>query len=252
MKPELVIENRDPSRPVELAERSRCNPVQRGYRLIAPLYDTIFGMALWHGRRLAVTALDLDPGERVLEVGVGSGLSLGMYPRLVSVVGIDISNEMLERARQRCELKRPALVAGLLQMDVQNMAFADNRFDKAVLMYTLSGFDDPLAALVEIGRVCKPGALLVIVNRFQSKSVWSRLTDRVLMPLYRLMRYRIDIDADAIVEQAGLELLERKPANLFGYSTVLVCRLPKDSLRPLPVASTSMTSDVTGSEFATA
>lgn len=227
----------------KLEHSSRRAGARSGYRLVAPVYDYLFGLALWHGRRLAVTALDTRPGERILEVGVGSGLSLGMYPPAVSVIGIDICGEMLERARQRRRSRRGALIPALLQMDVENMAFADARFDKAVLMYALSGFDDPASALAEIRRVCKPGALLVIVNRFESKSAWSRCADQLLKPIYRLLRYRIDIDAAAIVEQAGLELLERKPANLFGYSTVLVCRLPGDERRPLPAPAPSGSAD---------
>ena len=196
---------------------------QRGYRLIAPLYDLVFGFTLQHGRRLAIAALGARPGERILEVGVGSGMSLPMYPQGVSVIGIDISNEMLAKARKRVE-GRELSRAHLLQMDARHMSFVDASFDKAVVMYAVCGFSNPVGAMAEVQRVCKPGATVVIVNHFLSARPLSRFFDVLLAPLYRLLRYRADLDIDTFLEGANLELLERKPANLFGYSTVLVCR----------------------------
>lgn len=197
---------------------------QRGYRLFAPIYDFVFGLSLQHGRRLAIAALDARPGDRILEVGVGSGMSLPMYPQGVSVIGIDISNEMLDKARQRVDRRKLSQTHTLLQMDVEHLDFAEASFDQAVVMYALAGFPDPVRAIAEVQRVCKPGATLVIVNHFLSRRPLSRLFDILLMPIYRIIRYRVDLDIDALLADADLELLERKPANLFGYSTVLVCR----------------------------
>ena len=197
---------------------------ERGYRLFAPLYDWFFGYSLQHGRKHAIAALDARPGERILEVGVGSGMSLPMYPPGVSVFGIDISGKMLGKARRRLDRQKRRSAHTLLQMDVEHMAFAEASFDKAVVMYALSGFPEPLNAMAEVQRVCKPGATLVIVNHFFSARPVSRFFDVLLAPLYRLLRYRANLDSDLFLQQAKLELLERKPANLFGYSTVLVCR----------------------------
>ena len=197
---------------------------QRSYQLIAPIYDLVFGPILQQGRRLAISALDVRSGERVLEVGVGSGLSLPLYPKDVSVFGIDISDAMLNRAKLRIQGREWAHTKTIAKMDVENMSFNDDRFDKAVVMYSLSGFPNPSRALAEIERVCKPGATLVIVNRVQSSAAWSRIFDRLIAPVYRFLSYRPDLDIDTFLHETNLELLERKPANLFGYSTVLVCR----------------------------
>jgi phosphatidylethanolamine/phosphatidyl-N-methylethanolamine N-methyltransferase len=197
---------------------------QRGYRLFAPLYDFVFGLSLQQGRKLAIAALAARPGERILEVGVGSGMSLPMYPQDVSVIGIDISNEMLHKARHRINKRKGFRAQALLRMNVDHMSFVDASFDKAVVMYALSGFPDPLRAIREVQRVCKPGATLVIVNHFFSARPLSRFFDVLLAPLYRLLRYRGNLDIDSLLQQANLELLDSKPANLFGYSTVLVCR----------------------------
>lgn len=197
---------------------------QRGYRRFAPFYDLFFGLSLRHGRLLAIEALDARPGERILEVGVGSGLSLPLHRRDVSVIGIDISAEMLNRARRRVQHRDLKQITALLEMDVADLSFVDASFDKTVIMYALSGFPDPLCAMAEIRRVCKPGASIVIANHFRSEGPLARFFDHVLAPVYRLLRYRADMQIERFVEAADLEILSRKPANLFGYSTVLVCR----------------------------
>jgi len=205
---------------------------RNGYRLIAPLYDFVFGFALQHGRRLAVAALNARRGDRILEVGVGSGMSLPMYPRGASVIGIDISSEMLDKARRRIE-ERDLSRVQVLNMDAGQMGFFDESFDKAVVMYAVSGFPNPAETMAEVQRVCKPGATLVIVNRFASTGPVARFFDILLAPLFRLLRYRLDLDIDTFLREANLDLLDRKPANLFGYSTVLVCRSqPSSESRP--------------------
>lgn len=196
---------------------------RRGYRLFAPLYDIVFGPSLHQGRRMAIEALDCHPGERILEVCVGSGLSLPLYPDGVQVTGIDLSHEMLLKAAQRDSELRPRRAGALLQMDAERMAFADASFDKAIVLYAMAGLPEPVRATKEIERVCRPGARVVIVNHFRSQRLLLRLCDSLLSPIYRLLRYRDDLDMDAFVAAAGLEVTEARPANLFGYSTVLVC-----------------------------
>lgn len=197
---------------------------QRGYRLFAPLYDAVFGLSLQHGRKLAIAALDCRPGDRVLEVCVGSGLSLPFYPEAVAVTGVDISREMLAIASRRAHRHRSRQTTHLLQMNVEKMAFARGSFDKAVVLYAMAGLPDPVLAMHEIERVCRPGATIVIVNHFLSARPVARLCDSLLSPLYRLLRYRADLDLRAFVAAAGLNVIEALPANLFGYSTVLVCQ----------------------------
>jgi phosphatidylethanolamine/phosphatidyl-N-methylethanolamine N-methyltransferase len=196
---------------------------RRGYRLFAPLYDVVFGASLQHGRRLAIEALDCNPGDRILEVCVGSGLSLPMYPDGVRVTGIDISHEMLTKAAQLVRQRQLGQTEVLLQMDAERMAFADASFDKAVVMFAMAGLPDPVRAMKEITRVCRPGAKIVIANHFLSRRPLLRLCDALLTPLYRLLRYRADLDMEAFVAATELNVIDVRPANLFGYSTVLVC-----------------------------
>lgn len=197
---------------------------RRGYRLFAPLYDIVFGASLQHGRRLAIEALGCQAGDRILEVCVGSGLSLPLYPEGVRVTGIDISHEMLAKAGRLVSQRQLNHVSALLPMDAGRMTFADASFDKAVVLFAMAGLPDPLRAMKEIERVCRPGAKIVIANHFLSRRPLLRVCDGLLSPIYRLLRYRADLDMDAFVAASGLDVIEVRPANLFGYSTVLVCR----------------------------
>jgi phosphatidylethanolamine/phosphatidyl-N-methylethanolamine N-methyltransferase len=109
-------------------------------------------------------------------------------------------------------------------MNVEHMAFADATFDSAVVLYAMSGLPDPARAVREIKRVCRPGARIVIANHFLSRRPVARICDAMLSPIYRLLRYRADLDLDEFVAQAGVEVSQAWPANPFGYSTVIVCR----------------------------
>jgi phosphatidylethanolamine/phosphatidyl-N-methylethanolamine N-methyltransferase len=198
---------------------------ESGYRILAPLYDVIFGLALHHGRRVGIAALQCQPGDLILELCIGSGLSLPLYPSDVTVAGVDLSTDMLEKSARRLRSMKSGPSCTLLRMNAERLAFGDGSFDKAVVLFGVSGLPDPVRALRELRRVCRPGATIVIANRFRTDRGWQRFFDVLLSPLYQLMRYRADIDGQALVAQAGLELVESRPVNLLGYSTVLVCRV---------------------------
>src|SRR5689334_15288084 len=104
--------------------------VKAAYRRYAAVYDAVFGPVLQPGRKAVMQALGLRPGDRVLEVGVGTGLSLPLYPREVKITGIDLSREMLEKARRRVERRRLANIEALVEMDAERMSFPDASFDK--------------------------------------------------------------------------------------------------------------------------
>lgn len=142
--------------------------VKAAYRRYAGIYDTLFGPVLQPGRRAVLDALKLRPGDRVLEVGVGTGLSLPLYPRDVRVTGVDVSREMLEKARARVTRGRLEHVEALLEMDAEAMAFPDASFDKVVAMYVVSVVARPARLLEELHRVCRPDGEIFIVNHFHS------------------------------------------------------------------------------------
>jgi phosphatidylethanolamine/phosphatidyl-N-methylethanolamine N-methyltransferase len=142
--------------------------VKAAYRRYAKVYDALFGPVLQPGRKAVMQALECRPGDRVLEVGVGTGLSLPLYPPFVRVTGIDLSREMLEKARRRVGRRQLNNVEGLLEMNAEAMDFPDASFDKVVAMYVVSVVPQPARLLRELHRVCKPQGDIFIVNHVRS------------------------------------------------------------------------------------
>lgn len=195
--------------------------IQKVYRRYAEGYDLYFGALFEPGRRAVIERLRCQSGESILEVGVGTGLSLPLYPRNVQVTGIDISREMLAHARARCRREQLDQVSTLVRMDAERMAFADNSFDKVVAMYVASVVPDPVRLVSEMQRVCKDGGDLFIVNHFQHDNRLVGGVEKMFAPLSRLMGFRPDVSLDHFIATTGLAVSERVPVNLFGYWTLL-------------------------------
>ena len=142
--------------------------VKAAYRRYAGVYDAVFGPVLQPGRKAVVEALGCRPGERVLEVGVGTGLSLPLYPAGVKLTGIDVSREMLDKARRRVATRGLGDVEALIEMDAERMDFPDASFDKVVAMYVVSVVERPARLLEELHRVCRPHGEIFLVNHVRS------------------------------------------------------------------------------------
>lgn len=194
--------------------------VGRAYRGFAPLYDAVYGAVLEPGRRAAVRGMGLRADSRVLEVGVGTGMSLSAYPRDVRVTGIDIAPEMLQRARRRAE-HRP--FTELKVMDARFLDFPDASFDVVAAMYVVSVTPDPERVVAEMARVCKPDGVLVIVNHFRTTARLVRFAEALLRPLHRMVNYSAELDREEFLERTGLRVIRSSRVNILGYSTVLYC-----------------------------
>ena len=144
--------------------------VKLAYRRYAGFYNALFGPVLQPGRKAVIEAMNCKQGHRVLEVGVGTGLALDLYPAGVKVVGIDVSAEMLEKARQRVAKRGFTHVEALLEMDAEKMSFADASFDRIVAMYVLPVVPNPGRLLAELHRVCKPDGEIFLVNHVRSEN----------------------------------------------------------------------------------
>ena len=176
--------------------------VKAAYRRYARIYDVIFGAVLQPGRRAVLEALNLKPGDRVLEVGVGTGISLPLYPRNVRITGIDVSLEMLEKARARVERAKLSNVEALLEMDAEAMAFPDASFDKVVAMYVVSVVPRPEKLLEELHRVCRPDGDIFIVNHFQSENPIVGRLERALAGFSSQIGFNPDLDLRQLVPAA--------------------------------------------------
>jgi phosphatidylethanolamine/phosphatidyl-N-methylethanolamine N-methyltransferase len=168
--------------------------------------------------------MNLKPGQRVLEVGVGTGLSLAEYPNDVKVTGIDISAAMLDKARDRIERRKLSQVEALEIMDAQSMTFEDSSFDAVISMYIMSVVPDPVQVIREMGRVCRPGGSIVVVNYFRTHSQKVRWNEWVVKPLCKMFHFRFGLSLEAFTQEAQLDVIETLRANIFNHTTVLHCR----------------------------
>ncbi len=194
--------------------------VQKTYKRYAPQYDLLFGAIFHPGRKAVIDDLECQPGEQVLEVGVGTGLSLPLYDKSVQVTGIDISEHMLEIARKRkARLKLDNVE--LHVMNAQETDFPDNHFDKVVAMYVASVVPDPVALVEEMRRICKPGGQLIFVNHFNSNNPVISRVERWLEPLANTLGFHPGFSMGEFLAQTGLKPEQVMPVNLFGYWQLL-------------------------------
>jgi phosphatidylethanolamine/phosphatidyl-N-methylethanolamine N-methyltransferase len=194
--------------------------VQKAYRRHAVFYDVYCGRLLEPGRRQTIARMHCRPGDHVLEVGVGTGLSLTMYPPGVRVTGIDLSIEMLRQAHARRVADRLDHV-DLCQMDAERMAFADRSFDRVVAMYVASTVPNPPRLVAEMQRVCRSGDGLFVLNHFHSDHAVAGRVERLFAPLSKLIGFRPDFSLDSFVRETNLDVAHVSPAGRFGYWTLL-------------------------------
>lgn len=194
--------------------------VVTAYRRMAGAYDRLFGAIFNPGRKLVIERMNCRPGDHILEVGVGTGLSLPNYPKSCTVVGIDLSPDMLGQAHKRVAEERLEHVH-LELMDAQSLAFRDNSFDKVAAMYVASVVPDPKAMVAEMKRVCKPDGDLFIVNHFSHTNAIIRAFEQLLSPMSELIGFRPVFPRDEFIRQGELNVQEVVPVNLLNYWTLV-------------------------------
>ena len=204
----------------------------RTYRLFSGSYDIVFGPVFHPGRKDAVRIANDRPGQRILEVGVGTGLSLPHFRPDSRVTGIDVSAEMLAKARRRAERRRLTHVEGLHEMDAENLEFADSSFDAVLALYVASVVPNPARFAAEMRRVCIPGGTIVVVNHFTSENLVLRLIEKRLGRLARHIGFHADFPFDAFRRDSRLSIREVRPSNLFGYWKLLRCVNEKPASNP--------------------
>ena len=221
-------ENKDFAATTDAATRSlsaislETSFVESVYENMASVYDLFFGLPLHPGRAKAIRRMAIKPDDQILEVGVGTGISLPLYPRECSVTGIDLSDGMLERARTRVEQYSLRNVR-LMQMDATRLNFPDNTFDIVYAPYFINCVPDPLAVTQEMRRVCKRGGRLVFLNHFLSDSAVGSKLERAIAPLTLHLGFKSDFDLPAFLAQTGLRAASIEKVNVPRIWSLVIC-----------------------------
>ena len=194
--------------------------VRHAYRRWAPVYDFTFGTVAELGRKNAVKIINRRRG-RVLEVGVGTGLSLPCYDEHLSITGIDLSPEMLDKARARVRRQGLGNIDGLYEMDAGALAFPDESFDTVVAMYVMTVVPDAEKVMRELERVCATGGEVILVNHFSQEEGVRGFVERRLAPLASSIGWHAVFTLDRVLVCEDLRLAERRMLWPFGLFTML-------------------------------
>jgi phosphatidylethanolamine/phosphatidyl-N-methylethanolamine N-methyltransferase len=196
--------------------------VERVYENIAWAYDAFFGPTLHPGRVQAIQRMKIGSNDRVLEVGVGTGINAALYPRTCSVTGIDFSGSMLEKARDRLARKGIRNVR-LFEMDATNLKFADGTFDIVYAPYVISVVSDPFAVVREMFRVCRPGGRIIFLNHFRSPNPALARIERAISPFTVHIGFKSDLDLPAFLAQADLKPVSIEKVNIPRLWSLITC-----------------------------
>jgi phosphatidylethanolamine/phosphatidyl-N-methylethanolamine N-methyltransferase len=204
--------------------------IEKAYARWAPVYDLVFGAVFERGRRAAIAAAERacgPAGGRILEVGVGTGISLPDYSRLNRIVGVDISAPMLRKAAERVAEHKLTNVEALAVMDAEHLGFPDASFDVVVAQYVITTVPDPEATLDEFVRVLKPGGEIVLVNHIGAEAGLRRAIEQWFSPVARRLGWRPEFSFARLARWAeracdrGVHLIERRPMPPLGHFSLI-------------------------------
>jgi phosphatidylethanolamine/phosphatidyl-N-methylethanolamine N-methyltransferase len=198
--------------------------IAKAYARWAPVYDLVFGAVFEHGRHAAIAAAERI-GGRILEVGVGTGISLPCYSSGIRICGVDISEPMLRKAQQRVAELGLANVEALAVMDAEHLDFPDASFDVVVAQYVITTVSNPEATLDEFARVLKPGGEIVLVSRVGAEAGLRRALEHWFAPAARKLGWRTEFSFERYSQWSkktgGVRLVERRAMPPFGHFSLI-------------------------------
>jgi phosphatidylethanolamine/phosphatidyl-N-methylethanolamine N-methyltransferase len=215
--------------------------VARAYARWAPVYDLVFGAVFDRGRKESIAAAERI-GGRILEVGVGTGLSLPDYARTNRLFGVDLSAPMLRKAQARAHEHRLDNVEGLAVMDAQHLGFRDAAFDVVVAQYVITAVPDPEATLNEFVRVLKPGGEIILVNHLGAEAGPRAVFEGLFAPVARRLgwkpEFRWESLARWVAQHGGVRVVERRAMPPLGhFSLIRFARLNGVAGKPVAAAA---------------
>jgi phosphatidylethanolamine/phosphatidyl-N-methylethanolamine N-methyltransferase len=199
------------------------------YSFYSPFYDLIWGKVFEAGRKQAIHYLD-SSNKKVLEVGIGTGLTLPHYPKSCHIVGIDISAKMIEKSKQRVKEMGNGLKVDLEVMDACKMNFEDNTFDAVLSPYVFTTVQDPHQFCREIIRVCKPGGQIIIINHSKDPNRLLGKIESIASPLFARVGFVTDLDVVSLVKSTEIEIQRIINCNLFNLHKIILGQ------KPIPVS----------------
>jgi len=220
-----------------MASELNKDAVTKAYARWAPFYDFVFGAVFERGRKASIAAAERI-GGRILEVGIGTGLSLPEYSWTNRLTGVDLSAEMLRKAKARAVEHRLTNVDGLAVMDAQRLAFQDGVFDVVVAQYVITTVPNPEATLDEFARVLKPGGEIVLINHLGAETGLRAAFEKWLAPLARRLGWQAEFRWERLTQWAarhgGVRLVERRTMPPLGhFSLIRFARLGRLASEPL-------------------
>ena len=202
--------------------------VERAYARWAPVYDLVFGAVFERGRMSAIEAAERacgPAGGRILEVGVGTGISLPDYSRNNRLTGVDLSEPMLRKAHERVAEKKLTNIEALAVMDAERLALPDSAFDVVVAQYVITAVPNPEATLDEFARVLKPGGEIVLVNHIGAEQGPRRLFEQWFAPMARRLGWRVEFPFGRLTAWAarhgGVRVIERRAMPPLGHFSLI-------------------------------
>lgn len=195
--------------------------VERAYEKFGPFYNYIFSKVLFQeGRETAVQLLEIKKGHKVLEVGVGTGLTLPLYPHFCTVTGVDLSESMLKEAEELIE-KRELTNASVRIMDATKLEFPDDSFDGVLGNLFISATSFPKEALLEMKRVCKPGGTIVLMNHFKSENPVLGMMETAFNPVAQGLGFKSNLEMTPLLDAVGLKPKRVQKVNMFNLWTAV-------------------------------
>ncbi|MFY9270735.1 MAG: methyltransferase domain-containing protein [Candidatus Manganitrophaceae bacterium] len=196
--------------------------IERAYSVFSGFYDLVFGKFFHQSRADAIQLLNIRGGESILEVGVGTGLSLPFYPKNCKVIGIDFCEPMLEKGEERVRRYDLGHIQ-LMKMDAMKMAFPDNSFDAVFAAYVITAVPDPHQVISEMIRVCKVGGKIVLLNHFKNVNPFISTCEKVISPLTKKLGFQADLDLATLLSGKPLMVKEKKSMKPLNYWKVVQC-----------------------------